>query len=303
MLLACIVAGRCCRCQGIDARRLLPVLLPGAAASETSGYSICMNWCWQELRRLRHRRMPFTSSFAGKSCRRRLQHMPLVGIVAGRSFRWQGVRACRRQTLLRAGAARGTASAHAVCTHCCWQEKPPLARHHRMTCAFIVASRCCRRRGTSACRVQALSLAGAAAFQASTHAGCIQCCWQERPPAGPQRMPLAHRRIPFASIAAGRFCHRRGLIACCLHASFSPTSMSLTRLGAAPALTNGVGGRGLRHRQVLDVNKCQLHRRREVPAGLRGGPSGIACLARVCSPSTLRSPSWSARKAFSYRVP
>ena len=125
-----------------------------------------------------------------------------------------------------------------------------------MVCAFIVASRCCRRRGTSACRVQALSLAGAAAFQASTHAGCIQCCWQERPPAGPQRMPLAHRRIPFASIAAGRFCHRRGLIACCLHASFSPTSMSLTRLGTAPALTNGVGGRGLRHRQVLDVNKC-----------------------------------------------
>ena len=178
MLLACIVAGRCCRCQGIDACRLLPVLLAGAAASETSGYSICMNWCWQELRRLRHRRMPFTSSFAGKSCRRRLQHMPLVGIVAGRSFRWQGVRACRRQTLLRAGAARGTASAHAVCTHCCWQEKPPLARHHRMTCAFIVASRCCRRR-------------------APAHAACRHCRWQV--------LPLTrHRRMPVASNVAGK---------------------------------------------------------------------------------------------------
>ena len=238
MPFASSVAGRGCRQRDLRVFHLHELVLAGAAAFEASTNAVHIQFCWQELPPAR------------------LQRMPLVGIVAGRSCRLRGVRACRRQPLLRAGAARGTASAHAVCTHCCWQEKPPLARHHRMTCAFIVASRCCRRRGTSACRVQALSLAGAAAFQASTHAGCIQCCWQERPPAGPQRMPLAHRRIPFASIAAGRFCHRRGLIACCLHASFSPTSMSLTRLGAAPALTNGVGGRGLRHRQVLDVNKC-----------------------------------------------
>ncbi len=46
-----------------------------------------------------------------------------------------------------------------------------------------------------------------------------------------------------------------------------------------------------------------LHRRREGPAGLRGGPPGIACLARVGSPSTLISPSWSTRKAFRYCVP
>ena len=237
MPFASSVAGRGCRQRDLRVFHLHELVLAGAAAFEASTNAVHIQFCWQELPPAR------------------LQRMPLVGIVAGRSFRWQGVRACRRQPLLRAGAARGTASAHAVCTHCCWQEKPPLARHHRMTCAFIVASRCCRRR-------------------APAHAACRHCRWQvlpltrhrrmpvassvagRGPPAGPQRMPLAHRRIPFASIAAGRFCHRRGLIACCLHASFSPTSMSLTRLGAAPALTNGVGGRGLRHRQVLDVNKC-----------------------------------------------
>jgi hypothetical protein len=100
------------------------------------------------------------------------------------------------------------------------QDRLPGARHHRMMLAFIVASRCCRRRGTSACRLHALLLAGASAFQASTRAAaggtsayttCMHCCWQELPRS-------RHRRIPFASIAAGRCCRRRGLSACRLHA-------------------------------------------------------------------------------------
>ena len=192
MPFASSVACRGCRQRDLMVFHLHELVLAGAAAFEASTTAVHIQFCWQELPPAR------------------LQRMPLVGIVAARSFRWQGVRACRRQPLLRAGAARGTASAHAVCTHCCWQEKPPLARHHRMTCAFIVASRCCRRRGTRTCRVQALSLAGAAAFQASTHAGCIQCCWQERPPAGPQRMPLA-------CIVAGRSCRIQGIAAVRLH--------------------------------------------------------------------------------------
>ena len=45
--------------------------------------------------------------------------------------------------------------------------------------------------------------AGAAAGEASAHAVCIQCCWQEPPPARRQRMPLV-------CSAAGRSCRRRG---------------------------------------------------------------------------------------------
>ena len=60
-----------------------------------------------------------------------------------------------------------------------------------MTLAVIVASRCCRRRGTSAGRLHAVLLAGAAPFQASTRAGCIQ--------------------------GSGRNCRRRDLSVCHLH--------------------------------------------------------------------------------------
>ena len=173
MPFASSVAGRGCRQRDLRVFHLHELVLAGAAAFEASTNAVHIQFCWQELPPAR------------------LQRMPLVGIVAGRSFRWQGVRACRRQPLLRAGAARGTASAHAVCTHCCWQEKPPLARHHRMTCAFIVASRCCRRR-------------------APAHAACRHCRWQV--------LPLTrHRRMPVASSVAGRNGRRRDLSVCHLH--------------------------------------------------------------------------------------
>ena len=66
-------------------------------------------------------------------------------------------------------------------------------------CVCVVAGRSCRWRGISACRLHPLLLAGAAAGEASPHAACIHCCWQE--------LPLAtHQRMPLASFVAGRAC-------------------------------------------------------------------------------------------------
>ena len=76
-----------------------------------------------------------------------------------------------------------------------------------MPWASIVAGRSCHRRGLSACRTKALLSAGAAVGAEQAHAPCIQCGWQELPPARPQHMPLACR-------VAGRGRRRRGNSAC-----------------------------------------------------------------------------------------
>ena len=75
------------------------------------------------------------------------------------------------------GAAASKASTHAVCVHCCWQELPP-ASHQCMLLGSTFIGRGCRRRGTSACRLHPLLLAGAAAGEASAHVACMQCCRQ-----------------------------------------------------------------------------------------------------------------------------
>ena len=76
-----------------------------------------------------------------------------------------------------------------------------------MPFASIVAGRSCRFRGIDACRLHPVLLAGVAGGEASSHAVCIHCCWQELPVARHQRMPLA-------SVAAGRSCRWRGFDAC-----------------------------------------------------------------------------------------
>ena len=71
-----------------------------------------------------------------------------------------------------------------------------------MPLACMVAGRCGRRRGLSACRLQPLWLAGAAVGEQRAHAVCIHWCWQEKPPVEPQHMLLA-------CIVACRSCRRR----------------------------------------------------------------------------------------------
>ena len=127
--------------------------------------------------------------------------MPLAAIVAGRNCRRRATSACPLHPLLLAGEAAGEASAHAACVHCCQQVLPP-ARHQRMPLACMVAGRCGRRRGLSACRLQPLWLAGAAVGEQRAHAPCIHWCWQEKPPVKPQHMLLA-------CIVACRSCRRR----------------------------------------------------------------------------------------------
>ncbi len=168
------------------------LLLAGAAAGEAPAHAACRHCRWQELPLSRHRRVPVASSVAGRNCRRR------------------DLSVCHLHALLLAGAAAFKASTHSVCIHCCWQVLPP-ARPHRMLLACIVAGRSGRRRGLSACRLQPLLLAGAAAGEQRAHAPCIHCCWQEKPPVKPQHMLLA-------GIVACRSCRRRGTSACRLHA-------------------------------------------------------------------------------------
>ena len=96
MPLSCIVA-RWSRCvRGIDAFRLHPVFLAGAAADEASARDACGHCCGQEPPFSRNLCMPFASSDAGRCCRRR------------------GLSACRGHPLLLAGAAVGEASVHAA---------------------------------------------------------------------------------------------------------------------------------------------------------------------------------------------
>jgi hypothetical protein len=147
MPLACLVDGRSRRFRGIDACRLHPVMLAGAAAGEASAHAVGTHCCWHELPSARP------------------QCMPHAGTVAGRSYRRRGTIAGPLHSLLLAGVAAGEASAHAARMYCCGQVRP-LSRHRRVTFAFSVAGRRCRRRDLSVCRSHALLLAGAAAFEA-----------------------------------------------------------------------------------------------------------------------------------------
>ena len=217
LLLASIVAGRSCRRRGLSACR--------------------KHCCWQELPPASLQELPPA----------RPQRMPLACIVVGRNGRLRGLSACRLHPLLLAGVAACELQADAPCIHCWWQELPPVKPQH-MLLACIVACRSCRRRGTSASRLHPLLLAGAAASEApahaacrdaagrscrqrgtnacrlppllmagaadgeaSAHVSCMHCCWQGLPPA-------KHRRMPLASIVAGRSGHRQGLSASRLHA-------------------------------------------------------------------------------------
>jgi hypothetical protein len=105
----------------------------------------------------------------------------------------------------------------------------PLSRHRRVTFASSVAGRRCRRRDLSACRLHALLLAGAAAFEASTHAVYIQCFWQELPPTRP-------RRVTLAGIVAVRSRRFRGIYACRLH----PVMLADAAAGEASAHAVGI---------------------------------------------------------------
>ena len=122
-------------------------------------HSVYTQCFWQELPPTRPRRVT------------------LAGIVAVRSRRCRGIYACRLHPVMLADAAAGEASAHAVGIHCCWQELPS-ARHQCMPHEGTVVGRCCRRRGTSACPLHPLLLAGVAAGEASAHAARIHGCWQ-----------------------------------------------------------------------------------------------------------------------------
>ena len=85
-----------------------------------------------------------------------------------------------RDELLPSGAAVGEASEHAICIH--WRcQEVPLARHRRRPVASMSAGRSCRLRGSSACRLHPLRLAGAAACEVPAHAAYIQCRWQDPP--------------------------------------------------------------------------------------------------------------------------
>ena len=173
--------------RGVSTFRLHPALLAGPAAGEVSAHPGCIHCCLQDLPLARYQRILIAASVACRTCR------------------WRGVSACRLHPGLLAGAADGEAAVRAVCIHCWWQELP-LARHQRMPLASRVAGRSCRWRGISAGRLHPLLLAGAAAGEASEHAACTHCCWQELPVARHQRMPLAPN-------VAGKSC--RGEPWCC----------------------------------------------------------------------------------------
>ncbi len=194
---AFIVDGKGCRRRGLSAWRMQALLSAGAAVGAEQAHALGIHRCWQELPPARP------------------QHTPLACIVAGRSCRRRGTRTCRLHPALLAGAAAGEASAHAARMHRCWQERRrrglnacrlqqilcwqelPEARLRRMPCASVDVGRCCRRRGFIAFRLHAWLLAGAAAGEVLVNAACSHCCWQERPSASNERMPLA-------SIGAGR---------------------------------------------------------------------------------------------------
>ena len=81
----------------------------------------------------------------------------------------RGIDACRGHPLLLAGASAGEASVHAARMHYCWQVLPAcinFGRRHRFR---IMAGRCC---------LHALLLAGAAVFEALS---CMHYCWQVLP--------------------------------------------------------------------------------------------------------------------------
>ena len=158
---------------------------------------------------------------------------------------------------------------------CCWQEKLPGERHYSTTLAYIVAGRCCRRLGTSACRVQALSLAGAAAFQASTRS--------------------------VVSSFAGRSSRRRATIACPLPSGIGCRLPGFAAYGRCefPAGQQGGPSCTLCRRSWFAAHRCC-----KLPAGQRGGPSGTECrLLGVCSAWTPQIASWSARRVFRHVIP
>ena len=244
MPLAFIVVGRSCRRRGLSTCRSHALLLAGAAAGEEPAHAACMHCCWQVLPPAWHQRTLLASIVAGRSCRRRgtstrrWHPLLLAGAAAGETTAHAACMHCccqvlpvarlRRMPFASIVAAAGEAPAHAACMHCCGQVLP-LSRHRRVTFASSVAGRRCRRRDLSVCRLHAFLLAGAAAFEASAHAVYIQCCWQELPPARPQRMPLA-------CIVAGRSGRRRGLSACRLQPIFAGRSCQRHGFGACRLL-------------------------------------------------------------------
>ena len=209
--------------------------------------------------------------------------MPLGSIIDGRSCRLRGIDACRLHDWFLAGGAPCEASTRAVGIHGSGQELPP-ARHQCRLLACISAGRCC---------LQALLLAGAAVFELllagaacmncrlpeplfsrhrrrrSRRAGGIHGCWQELPPARPQRMPLAlllagaaHMpcgRPLVSSEVAGRGCRRRGL----------------STFRGHPWWRAGVAGRSCRRR---GLSTCRVHALLPVGAAAFDASSRDVCV-------------------------